>query len=225
MIKGYRIVLSIGTILLGLVAANMIGHSLPILAKPVLVDTPAATMAGTAVGTEAPEVSPCEKVRTMPMGGGMGMGMATAAATMEGTAMPKELMLPSNPGGPGPALDRVGDPKAGADVYIANCILCHGPEGKGGVENPGATEKTMPSLNPLDEEMPDKDPKVYACNLDLFIEHGSTPEGTNPQQTMPAFGDEKKLTPQQIADVIAYIISLNPLPVEATAAPTAAATP
>jgi mono/diheme cytochrome c family protein len=58
----------------------------------------------------------------------------------------------------------------------------------------------------------DKDSKIYAINLDLFIEHGSTPGGNSPQQTMPAWGDDKKLTPQQIADVIAYLIALNPAP-------------
>jgi mono/diheme cytochrome c family protein len=57
--------------------------------------------------------------------------------------------------------------------------------------------------------MVNADPKVFATNIDLFIEHGSTPEGDNPAKTMKALGDEKKLTPQQIADVIAYVISLN----------------
>jgi mono/diheme cytochrome c family protein len=51
---------------------------------------------------------------------------------------------------------------------------------------------------------------VFARTLDLFIEHGSTPEGPNPKDVMAAWGDDGKLTPQQIADVIAYIVSLNP---------------
>jgi mono/diheme cytochrome c family protein len=54
-----------------------------------------------------------------------------------------------------------------------------------------------------------KDLKVFAYNIDLFVEHGSTAEGPNPKEKMPAWGDTKKLTPQQIADVIAYLISLN----------------
>ncbi len=40
---------------------------------------------------------------------------------------------------------------------------------------------------------------VYAYNVDLFVEHGSTPDGTNPQLTMPAWGD----------DIIAYIFNVN----------------
>ncbi len=35
------------------------------------------------------------------------------------------------------------------------------------------------------------------------------PEGDSPKEKMAAWGDDKKLTPQQIADVIAYVISLN----------------
>ena len=63
-------------------------------------------------------------------------------------------------------------------------------------------------------------------NLDLFLEHGSTPEGPNPKETMPAWGDTKKLTPQQIADVIAYVMSLNPAPTATTpVTPTAEVTP
>ncbi len=52
------------------------------------------------------------------------------------------------------------------------------------------------------------DKKVIAANLDLFIEHGSAPEG-NATRMMMAYGDLKLLEPQEIADVIAYIISLN----------------
>ncbi|HEX9018228.1 MAG TPA: hypothetical protein VF806_03525, partial [Anaerolineaceae bacterium] len=56
------------------------------------------------------------------------------------------------------------------------------------------------------------DAKVFAQNIDLFVEHGSTPEakqGATPAQSMVAFGDNKTLAPQEIADVIAYVISLN----------------
>jgi mono/diheme cytochrome c family protein len=35
------------------------------------------------------------------------------------------------------------------------------------------------------------------------------PEGFEPTRNMPAWGDNGALTPQQIADVIAYIMSLN----------------
>jgi mono/diheme cytochrome c family protein len=53
------------------------------------------------------------------------------------------------------------------------------------------------------------DYKTFATNIDLFLQNGSTPEGGNPTLTMPAWGANGSLTQQQIADVIAYIISLN----------------
>ena len=112
-------------------------------------------------------------------------------------------------GQPGPAVDLKGDAAAGAVVFKNECVKCHGEEGKGGVENPGATEATVPGINPLDPEFVSTDPKEFATKIDLFIEHGATPEGDNPAKVMTAFGDEGKLTPQQIADVIAYVISLN----------------
>ncbi len=82
-------------------------------------------------------------------------------------------------------------------------------QGQGGINNPGSNDGTIPPLNPIDDTLVNADPKVFAYNIDLFIEHGSTPSGTNPKETMPAWGDQHKLTPQQIADVIAYVISLN----------------
>jgi mono/diheme cytochrome c family protein len=116
---------------------------------------------------------------------------------------------PSNAGGPGEAINLTGDPKAGAEIFSSTCAVCHGDQGKGGVENPGSTDGTVPALNPIDPTLKSSDYKTFATNLDLFIEHGSTPEGPGPQRSMLPFGDSKTLTPQQIADVIAYIISLN----------------
>ena len=112
-------------------------------------------------------------------------------------------------GKPGPAVDLTGDATAGAAIFKDKCQECHGEEGKGGVANPGAEESPVPGLNPLDPEFVSADAKKFATNLDLFIEHGATPEGDNPAKVMKAFGDEGILTPQQIADAIAYVISLN----------------
>lgn len=50
---------------------------------------------------------------------------------------------------------------------------------------------------------------MFASTLDLSIEQGSTPDGPNPALKLPAWGDSKALAPQQIADVIAYVMSLN----------------
>jgi Cytochrome c len=64
-------------------------------------------------------------------------------------------------------------------------------------------------LNSIDATIANQDPKVFAYNIDLFVEHGSTPDGPNPALKMTTWGDTKGLTPQQIADVIAYVMSLN----------------
>jgi mono/diheme cytochrome c family protein len=69
--------------------------------------------------------------------------------------------------------------------------------------------RSVPALNPIDATIANPDPKVFAYNIDLFVEHGSTPDGPNPALKMPAWGDTKALTPQQIADVMAYVMSLN----------------
>jgi mono/diheme cytochrome c family protein len=97
---------------------------------------------------------------------------------------------------------------AGAGIF-ENCAGCHGGEGKGGQANPGSEAGTIPALNPVNTALKSADAKTFATNLDLFIEHGAKPAGSSPARSMPAFGDRQMLTPQQIADVIAYIISLN----------------
>lgn len=123
-----------------------------------------------------------------------------------------EVPRPSNSGGPGDAVKLTGDATKGADIFKANCVSCHGDQGKGGVANPGSVDGTIPALNPIDPGLVNTDAKVFAQNIDLFVEHGSTPEakqGATPAQSMVAFGDNKTLAPQEIADVIAYVISLN----------------
>jgi mono/diheme cytochrome c family protein len=123
----------------------------------------------------------------------------------------EEIARPSNPGGPGGAVNLTGDATAGAQIFQANCAACHGPQGTQGVSNPGSDDGTVPALNPIDPTMVSSDYKTFATNVDLFVQHGSTPAGTNPAISMPAWGDKNALTQQQIADVIAYVISLNPV--------------
>lgn len=134
-------------------------------------------------------------------------GQAGPVATA--TLPPSNIARPSNPGGPGPAVDLIGNADSGKQIFASNCMVCHGSEGTGGNPNPGSTDGTIPELNPIDETLISPDYKTFATNLDLFLEHGSTPEGDSPIFQMPAWGDKQMLTPQQIADVIAYLISLN----------------
>jgi mono/diheme cytochrome c family protein len=134
--------------------------------------------------------------------------LPTEAETQVAGAAP-DIARPSNPGGPGPAIGLTGNIGSGKEIFVANCQTCHGVDGAGGNPNSGTADGTIPPLNPIDSTLVNSDKQVYATNLDLFIEHGSTPEGTVPNFYMPAWGDTGALQPQQIADVIAYIISLN----------------
>jgi cytochrome c len=130
-----------------------------------------------------------------------------AACSSVATPDPNALK-PSKPGGTGEALKFTGDPARGKIVFSSQCRECHGEEGKGGVLDSGSEAGAVPPLNPIAGSLKNSDPKVFAANLDLFIEHGSVPKGT-PNRIMMAYGDNGLLSPQQIADVIAYVISLN----------------
>jgi len=91
-----------------------------------------------------------------------------------------------------PALPEVdGDPSAGAVVYRANCVMCHGDQGQGrfGV----ALAKTWPVT----------DPPTYIRQVASQGIDGST---------MPAWSqaDGGPLTDEEIADVAAFILTLEP---------------
>lgn len=116
---------------------------------------------------------------------------------------------PSNPGGSGEAITLKGDAAAGEQLFATNCTACHGDKGMSGIANPGSKVGTVPTLNPINPLLKDSDYKTFAANIDLFIQHGSKPAGTNPTFQMPAWGDLKLLQQQQIADIMAYLISLN----------------
>jgi mono/diheme cytochrome c family protein len=134
---------------------------------------------------------------------------ASVANATPGAPEEEGVAAPSNPGGGGDAVNLTGDPKAGELVYVSQCQLCHGPEGKGDVLNPGSDDGTVPALNPIDSTLVSLDDKTNTSNIDLFIQNGSTPPGVNPALLMPAWGAQNGMSQQQIADVIAYLLSIN----------------
>src|SRR5512143_3202937 len=79
----------------------------------------------------------------------------------EGAGEAEEVAKPSNPGGPGEAVNLTGDATAGATVYVDECEKCHGTEGKVGVQNPGSADGTVPPLNPIDSTMVSPDAKTF----------------------------------------------------------------
>jgi mono/diheme cytochrome c family protein len=120
-----------------------------------------------------------------------------------------EPVRPSIPGKPGLAVTLAGDAGRGRSLFGQYCAACHGPQGVQGIPSPGSHDGTVPVLNPIDSTLANADPKVFAANIDVFIEHGSVPAGDSPLIMMPAFGDGKMITDQQIADLIAYVMRLS----------------
>ncbi len=178
---------------LGIVYISACGFTLTChRGQPVALHTPVPTLA--AATLPAPDFS---------------ISGAAAPASAGTSSDSGGIPRPSNPGGPGEALNLTGDAASGAQIFQTNCVPCHGPEGTQGVVNPGTDDGSVPTLNPIDPALVDPDPSTFAFNLDLFIQHGSTPSGPNPAISMPAWGDQGALSQQQIADVIAYLISLN----------------
>jgi len=134
---------------------------------------------------------------------------APTAKAQETPAVEAREETPPGAGDVGLAVALTPDMTRGAQVYKTSCVSCHGAKGEGNVANPGSKDGTVPALNPIDPEIASPDIKAFTKNIDIYIEHGSEPEGEKPALDMPAFGDKKKLTPQQIADVIAYTISIG----------------
>ncbi len=109
----------------------------------------------------------------------------------------------------GEAARVIGSSERGAVLFKNYCSSCHGPKGTVGVPNPGSDDGKVPPLNPVQSELYSKDPKTFAANIDRFIQHGSVPSGNRPSLSMLAFGDTNTLTQQEIANVEAYVMSIN----------------
>ncbi|MGE5219185.1 MAG: c-type cytochrome [Chloroflexota bacterium] len=101
---------------------------------------------------------------------------------------------------PGLALAQTkGDPKAGKVKYDANCVGCHGASGKG--DGPAAA-----ALNPKPQDHTNG--KVMNALSDKYLFDIIKDGGAAMKKApfMPA--SNKKLTDQEIWDVVAYIRSL-----------------
>lgn len=170
--------------------------------------TPTATVAATAAATATTAAPPTSAPTTAPATSAP--TAAPTAATSGGAGVLPNCGKP-NCSAPGPAITQniKGDVARGTQLFTQNCQKCHGTKGVGGKSNPGATED-IPALNPIDPQIKGASAAQFALTVDLFLEHGSKPEGPDPANVMDAYGDLKKLSPQQIADLIAFIQSLNP---------------
>jgi sulfur oxidation c-type cytochrome SoxX len=132
---------------------------------------------------------------------------STASRVTKAPPPPAAVTGPHGP--PEAASFVIGNVDLGATIFSQSCAPCHGPQGTDKVPNPGSTDGTVPSLNPIDPELFNKNAQIFTNNIDRFIQHGSRPEGQNPALTMLPFGDGESLTQQMIANVEAYLLHLN----------------
>jgi len=175
------------------------------------------------------------KLRTIPGLAGsvaiaLGLSLSQTAAVMGAGQAPKPNALsPRTAGGNpiyapvpgaditqnGPAATVHGDPARGRKLFAVNCTTCHGDRGLGNVPNPGSSDGSVPTLNPIDPGFiadSGGDPAAFAKDIDLFVQHGSrpaSPGGSNPNVSMIGWGDQKLKTQQELADMEAYVMELN----------------
>jgi mono/diheme cytochrome c family protein len=112
-------------------------------------------------------------------------------------------------GPPAEAATLIGHWQKGESLFEKNCQSCHGPQGTDNVSNPGSDDGAVPPLHPIDPKLVNKNPSIFAANIDRIIQYGSMPDGSNPTLFMPNWGDSKILSQQDIADLEAYIMHLN----------------
>ncbi len=111
------------------------------------------------------------------------------------------------------SINIIGNAEHGGILFHQSCIMCHGPHGDN--KTPGYTgymtgdhaPKGVPALNPIDRNVFNEDPQLFVEHIDQFIQHGipNTQGGPN----MPNFGDSHALTQAEIADIEAYVLSIN----------------
>jgi ubiquinol-cytochrome c reductase cytochrome b subunit len=109
----------------------------------------------------------------------------------------------------GLASSYIGNPAHGEILYRQTCEGCHGPNGVGKVPNPGSDGGSVPGLNPISRKIYNLNSTAFIDQIDPIIQNGSVPAGLNPALKMPDFGKSNTLTQQQIAQIEAYILSIN----------------
>jgi mono/diheme cytochrome c family protein len=109
----------------------------------------------------------------------------------------------------GAAVVMVGDGGHGKILFDGSCQSCHGKNAKGGLANPGSTAGKVPPLVPIALRLFNRDPLLFAENIDRFVQLGSIPAGPAPMLRMPAFGATRALTQEQLANIEAYVLTAN----------------
>src|SRR5258708_18178551 len=123
---------------------TLIPATLPLATHPA-TPTPTIILLANLIPTNAQAASTGMPTATLELA-----ATPTSSAAQGGTEpeTTEEPAHPSNPGGPGPALNLTGDAASGAKIFSANCAICHNTNGTGGIENAGSSDGTVPALNP-----------------------------------------------------------------------------
>ena len=124
-------------------------------------------------------------------------------------AQASSTSVPPVPRSPGQAAYFVGSVERGGELFKTHCSPCHGSQGVSVTPNPGSTEGKVPNLHKIAPELYSSDAQTFAENIDVYIQHGSVPEGPNPALRMPAFGDTNSLTQPEIANIESYVLQIN----------------
>ncbi len=112
-------------------------------------------------------------------------------------------------GDPGEAASIIGNVVVGQKLYTVNCATCHGINGAEGEPNYGSRFGRVPVLDPINRALFSRSPVQFAENIDRFIQHGSVKTVPAASLTMFDYGDSYTLTQPQIANIEAYILSIN----------------
>jgi quinol-cytochrome oxidoreductase complex cytochrome b subunit len=131
---------------------------------------------------------------------------SSVAAPAAPTEAPK-LPLAGEQGPPGPASRMIGDVANGRVLFEGDCASCHGQAIH--AANPTPAGGGALNLGQLGQGFFDRDPQLFADNIDRYIQHGARATGANPALYMPAFGDTDSLTQFEIANIEAFILATN----------------
>ncbi|MDA8168970.1 MAG: cytochrome b N-terminal domain-containing protein [Nitrospiraceae bacterium] len=145
--------------------------------------------------------------RTIAEAAGAKKAPGVPAAPAAGLKVVPPDSIPQGPAGKASFI--IGNAGNGAILFREQCSSCHGPEGRGGIPNPGSESGTVPPLNPIGNVFRNVDVRVFAGNIDKYIQNGATPPGPGPALHMPDFGASNSLTQQEISNIEAYVLQLN----------------
>jgi len=136
------------------------------------------------------------------------VGSVIATGYMDAQRRKKEDVPPAT-GAVAPTVPLSPELQPGLKVYEEfSCVVCHGPDGKGGVHNFNAqTAQEVPALIHVADSYTKPD-LIAKIQNGVPVEPKLNTNGPVPPLHMPAF--KAMLTDAQMNDLVAYLISLKP---------------